>query len=57
MREPDSDLTDFEAQLMKDLIPRGESGILVSQLKNKFYVHLKQLKETIFEELVKKSIF
>jgi len=57
VREPDSDLTDFEAQLMKDLIPRGESGILVSQLKNKFYVHLKQLKETAFEELVKKKYF
>jgi uncharacterized membrane protein YgcG len=57
VRDPDSDLTDFEARLMKHLIPRGKSGIWVSQLKNKFYTHLKQLKETVFEELVKKKYF
>ncbi len=56
-KEPDPDLSLFENQLMKDIFADPVSGILVSELKNRFYVYLDTLKKTLYDELVAKKYF
>lgn len=56
-REPDQSLSLFEVDLMKGIFSGASSGILVSELKNRFYVHLEPLKRTLYEELVSKKYF
>ncbi len=57
LKEPDQSLSPFETELMKALFPGKLSGILVSDLKNRFYSNLPALKELLIEELVKKGFF
>lgn len=57
LKEPGDELSDFEKLLMKKLFPAGIEGVLVSGLKNKFYVHLSSLKDTLYNGLVKKGYF
>jgi uncharacterized membrane protein YgcG len=57
LKEPDSDLGVFETDLMKSIFSGADSGVLVSDLKNKFYVHLDSLKKSLYDELVEKKFF
>ena len=57
VKEPDSNLNPFEMELMKGLLPGASSSIRVSDLKNKFYTHLPELKKTLYGELVRKKYF
>lgn len=57
IKEPDSNLGLFEIELMKSMFSGTLHGTLVSDLKNKFYVHLDMLKKTIYEELITKRYF
>ncbi len=53
----DAGLTPFERELMERVLPGGSSGVRVSDLKNKFYVHLPMLKKALYEELIRKKYF
>jgi uncharacterized membrane protein len=57
VKEPDADLGPFEIELMKSLFPVYLPGILVSDLKNKFYTNLDELKKTLYGELIRKKYF
>ena len=57
VKDPDADLSPFEMELMKSLIPGYLPGILVSDLKNKFYTNLDVLKKILYGELVRKGYF
>ena len=57
VKEPDADLGPFEIELMKSLFLGYLPGILVSDLKNKFYTNLDQLKKTLYGELIRKKYF
>ena len=56
-KEPDAELSPFETELMKSLIPASLPGILISSLKNRFYTNLTTLKKTLYGELIKKKYF
>lgn len=56
IKEPDADLSAFEMVLM-DRIFAGMPGILVSDMKNKFYKNLEELKDTLYAGLVSKKYF
>jgi uncharacterized membrane protein len=56
-KEPDADLGPFEIELMKSLFSGYLPGILVSDLKNKFYTNLDELKKTLYGELIRKKYF
>lgn len=53
----EGELSDFEKLLMEKLFPAGAEGVLVSELKNRFYIHLSSLKDTLYNGLVKKGFF
>ncbi len=57
VKEPDTELSPFETELMKSLIPASLPGILISSLKNRFYTNLTTLKKILYGELVKKKYF
>lgn len=57
LKKPDKNLTHFETELMRALFPGDLPGILVSELKNRFYTNLPALKEILIGELVKKGFF
>lgn len=57
LKEPDTNLSDFERLLMELIFPGKIPGILVSEMKNKFYVNLDILKTTLYDGLVKKGYF
>jgi uncharacterized membrane protein len=57
VKGPDVDTSPFERELMERLLPGGTRGILISNLKNKFYTHLPQLKKTLYGELIRKKYF
>ncbi len=57
VKSPDSNLTPFEIELMKDLFPAALPGTLISDLKNKFYTNLDVLKKVLYGELVRKKYF
>ena len=57
LKEPDSDLSPFEIELMRSLLPPSLPGVHVSQLKNKFYTNLKTLKKVLYGELIRKKYF
>lgn len=56
VKEPDAELSTFENLLM-DRIFLGMPGVLISEMKNKFYENLGVLKESLYGELVKKKYF
>ncbi len=57
IKEPDDDLSSFEKELMKRILPYASPGILVSNMKNDFYTNLDSLKNTLYGELVRKKYF
>jgi uncharacterized membrane protein len=57
VKGPDADVSSFERELMERVLPGGSSGIRVSDLKNKFYVHLPELKKALYGELIRKKYF
>jgi uncharacterized membrane protein len=57
VKDPDSNLSPFEIELMKSLFTGPSDGTLASDLKNKFYTHLPILKKTLYGELVRKKYF
>ncbi len=57
LKDRDFDLTPFERQLFDDLFEDGATSVLVSDLKNKFYVHISSLKSTLFKDLLDKKFF
>ena len=57
IKEADSSLGLFELELMKNLFPGNLPGILVSDLKNRFYANLPVLKKLLFGELIRKKYF
>ncbi len=56
IKEPDAELSAFEMVLM-DRIFAGMPSILVSDMKNKFYKNLEELKDTLNAGLVNKKYF
>jgi uncharacterized membrane protein YgcG len=57
MKEADASLGPFEIELMRDLFPGSLPGVLVSELKNRFYTNLPVLKKILYGELVRKRYF
>ncbi len=57
MKEPDSTLSTFEAELMRRLFTSGRSRLRVSDLKNQFYKELPALKKMLYGELVRNHFF
>jgi len=57
VKGPDADVSSFERELMETVLPGGSSGTRVSDLKNKFYVHLPELKKALYGELIRKKYF
>ncbi len=52
-----NELTEFERWLMTGLFPSGQSSIMISELKNKFYQYLPKLSKAIFSQLVSYKFF
>lgn len=57
IKEPDETLCAFEILLMKKIFSGDLPGIMVSDLKNRFYRELDLLKTTLYSELVRKKYF
>jgi uncharacterized membrane protein YgcG len=57
VKEIDSSLDSFEAELLKSLFPGNLPGVLVSDLKNRFYANLPVLKKLLFGEIIRKKYF
>ena len=57
IKEPDANLNPFEKLLMERIFPGMLPGILVSAMKNRFYVNLDILKTTLYDGLVSKGYF
>ena len=57
VKEPDENLSSFETKLMRSVFSDNPSGVFVSELKNKFYKNLPDLKNTLYEDLVRKKYF
>jgi uncharacterized membrane protein YgcG len=57
VKEADSSLGPFETELMKNLFPGPLPGVLVSDLKNRFYANLPVLKKLLYGELIRKKYF
>jgi len=51
------DLMPHEIKIMEGLFKGGQSDVLISELKNKFYANLKTIKNSIYHQLVDKSYF
>jgi len=56
LREPDDDLREYEAYLLKKLFNK-EHDRKLSELKNSFYKYNEEAKTKIYEELVKEGYF
>ncbi len=56
LKMADSSLSPFERELLDRLFASGPK-ILISDLKNKFYTHLKPLRDQLFNDLVAKKYF
>lgn len=54
---PDESLSSLEKDLMNNLFSDSPSGIFVSDMKNKFYKNLQELKDTLYRDLVEKKYF
>jgi uncharacterized membrane protein YgcG len=57
IKGPDADLGSFEFELMENIFSGTASGIMVSDLKNKFYTNLPPLRKTLYGSLVEKKYF
>ncbi len=56
-KEADSSLAPFETELMRSLFPGPLPGVLVSELKNRFYTNLPVLKKLLYGDLTRKKYF
>jgi uncharacterized membrane protein len=56
IKEPDAELSAFEMVLMERVFA-GMPSIMVSDMKNKFYKNLEELKNTLYAGLVNKKYF
>jgi uncharacterized membrane protein len=52
-----SELTEFEKWLMTGLFSDGQSVVMISDLKNKFYKYLPKLSKSIYKQLVSYNYF
>ena len=57
VKEGDSSLGPFETELTKSLFPGPLPGVLVTDLKNRFYANLPVLKKLLYGELIRKKYF
>ncbi len=57
LKEPDENLSRFEKILMERIFTGGTPGIMVSDMKNRFYKELELLKNTLYGDLVSKKYF
>ncbi len=57
VKGPDNSLSPFEKVLMNSIFTDSLPGILVSDMKNKFYLKLSTLKTTLYGEIVRKGYF
>ena len=56
VKGPDANVSPFERELMERLLG-GTAGVRVSDLKNKFYAYLPELKKALYGELTRKKYF
>jgi uncharacterized membrane protein len=56
VKGPDAEVSPFERELMERLLG-GKAGVRVSDLKNKFYAYLPELKKALYGELTRKKYF
>jgi uncharacterized membrane protein len=56
VKGPDANVSPFERELMERLL-RGTAGVRVSDLKNRFYAYLPELKKALYGELIRKKYF
>jgi len=57
LKDPDDNLSQFEKALMGKIFSGSMPGLMVSDMKNKFYTSLDSLKETLYGEIVRKGYF
>ena len=57
LKDPDDNLSQFEKALMGKIFSGSMPGLMVSDMKNKFYTSLDSLKETLYGEFVRKGYF
>jgi uncharacterized membrane protein len=57
VKEPDANLGAFETELMKSIFSGALHGMMVSEMRNKFYTNLESLKATLYGGLVEKKFF
>lgn len=57
LKEPDETLTRFERLLIAKLFRGDDKEIKTSDLKNKFYKYISELKKTVFDDLVALNCF
>lgn len=57
LKESDAALSPFESELMKRIFSGTLPGVMVSEMKNKFFTNLETLKETLYGDLVGKKYF
>jgi len=51
------DLMPHELKILEGLFSTGQTEVLISDLKNKYYKHLESIKNSIYHQLVDKSFF
>ncbi len=56
VKGPDANVSPFERELLERLLG-GKAGVRVSDLKNKFYAYLPELKKALYGELTRKKYF
>jgi uncharacterized membrane protein len=56
VKGPDANVSPFERELMERLLG-GTAGVRVSDLKNRFYAYLPELKKALYGELIRKKYF
>lgn len=56
LKEADKNLSDYEKKIFNNIFDSGSSKKL-SDLKNKFYTHLKEIKDTLYYLVVEKNYF
>ncbi len=56
VKEPSSDLSSLEQQLMKDILG-SRPGKMISELKNSFYKNIPSMKNLLYNELIRKKYF
>jgi len=50
-------LLDYEQQLWQKIFPGQKTSVKISELKNKFYAHLPNLKKSLYQEVTQKGYY